>query len=123
MTINEAISKLRDIKPTQYANDVLVGWLSELEQKVWMENICWHEDVVDTPPWPYHPEQDMDTRLLIPEPYSAVYIYYMEAQIDRYNGDSVRYANSMTMYNVALSEYVDWFNRGHMPKQSAYVRF
>lgn len=122
MTINEAISKLRDIKPTQFANDVLVGWLSELEQKVWLENICWHEDVVGTPPWPYHPEQDLDTRLLIPEPYSVVYIRYLEAQIDRYNGDSVRYANSMTMFNVALSEYTDWFNRRHMPKQAAYVR-
>lgn len=122
MTINEAIQKLRDIKPTQFGNDVLVGWLSDVEQKIFLENIVWHEQTNGTPPWPYHPEQDLDTKLLIPEPYSGVYIRYMEAQIDYYNGEYVRYANSMTMYNVALSEFVDFYNRTHMPEQKTFVR-
>lgn len=122
MTINEAIGKLRDIKPTQYTNDVLVGWISEVEQKIWHESICWHEETNGTPPWPYHPEEDLDTVLLIPEPYSNVYIRYLEAQIDYHNGELVRYGNSMTMYNVALSEYTDWYNRTHMPRQTHCVR-
>lgn len=122
MTINEAINKLRDIKPTQFDNPTLVGWLSEVEQKIFQENIRWHEGTSEIPPWPYDPEQDMDTALLIPEPYSSVYLRYLEAQVDYYSGEYVRYANSMTMYNVALSEYVDWYNRSHMPKQDNYIR-
>lgn len=121
MTINEAITRLRDIKPNQYGDDVLVGWLSEVEAKIFHENIAWHKDTNQTPPWPYHPEEDKDTELLIPEPYSSVYIRWLEAQIDYYNGEYARYANSMTMYNVALSEYVDFYNRTHMPK-STFVR-
>lgn len=120
MTINEAINKLRDIKPNQFADDVLVGWLSEVEQKVFLENIVWHVGVEAELPAPYHPEDDKDTILLIPEPYSGVYIRYMEAQIDYYNGDYPRYANSMTMFNTALSEWVDYYNRTHMPK-ATYV--
>ena len=116
MTINEAINRLRDIKPNQFADDVLVSWISDVEAKIFHENIVWHEDTNQTPPWPYHPEEDKDMVLLIPEPYSGVYLRYMEAQIDYYNGEYVRYANSMTMYNVALSEWVDFYNRTHMPK-------
>lgn len=121
MTINEAITKLRDIKPTQFDNQTLVGWISEVEQKIFQENIRWHEGASEIPPWPYDPEQDMDTTLLIPEPYSSVYLRYLEAQVDYYSGEYVRYANSMTMYNVALSEYTDWYNRSHMPKQDNFV--
>ena len=121
MTINEAITRLRDIKPNQYADDVLVGWLSEVEAKIYLENIVWHDDAEQEHPLPYQPEEDKNTVLRIPEPYSNVYIRYMEAQIDYYNGEYIRYANSMTMYNVALSEYADWYNRCHMPRQT-YVR-
>lgn len=121
MTINEAITRLRDIKPSQYSDDVLVGWLSEVEQKVFLENIVWHEGASENPLFPYDPATDKDTVLLIPEPYSTVYLRYLEAQMDYYQGEYARYVNSMTMFNTALSEYVDYYNRTHMPK-ATYVK-
>ena len=72
---------------------------------------------------PYDPEKDMDTVLIVPEPYSGVYIKYLCAQVDYYNGESSRYANSMIMFNMALSAFADWYNRTHMPKQDNYVQF
>ena len=121
MTINGVISKIREIKPNQYSDDVLVDWISAVEQKVFLENIVWHVGADEVPPLPYDPETDKDTVLLIPEPYSGVYQRYLEAQIDYYNGDHMRYINSMTMFNTALSEYVDFYNRTHMPK-ATYVK-
>ena len=118
MTINEAITKLKDLKPTQLGADVLVEWISELEMKIWHENISWHDGAGTAPAAPYDPVADLDTELLIPEPYCAVYLRWMEARIDYYAGDIAKYSNSMTMYNVALSEYTDWFNRHHMPNQT-----
>ena len=104
MTVNQAITRLRSIKPTQFDDATLVGWISEVEEKIYHENTCWHEEACGTAPWPYDPVEDLDTELVIPEPYSVVYLRYLEAQMDYYNGEFVRYANSMTMYNTALSE-------------------
>lgn len=122
MTVNQAITRLRSIKPTQFDDATLVGWISEVEEKIYHENTCWHEKACGMAPWSYDPVEDLDTELVIPEPYSVVYLRYLEAQVDYYNGEFVRYANSMTMYNTALSEYADWYNRTHMPRQDNYIR-
>ena len=37
MKIREALSKIKNLKPSQYADEVLIGWLSELDGSVWEE--------------------------------------------------------------------------------------
>ena len=64
----------------------------------------------------------MDTVLMVPDPYSSLYIKYLTAQIDFYNNEIARYNNSMAMFHVALSAFVDAYNRTHMPKQDNYIR-
>ena len=76
---------------------------------------------VEIPHGPYDPEQDMDTVLMVPEPYSDVYVKYLAAQIDYHNAEFARYNNSMVMYNMALTAFADWYNRTHMPLQNNYI--
>ena len=45
-----------------------------------------------------------------------MYIRWLEAQIDYYNGELARYNNSMMMYQAAFDAYQRYYNRMHMPK-------
>jgi len=143
MTILEAITQTRNVKPNQYDDNLLVRWLSEIEGLIYHEYIVWHlpkeepkmvpEEELETdveqpvdpePEFPrmYDPETDMDTVLFVPDPYSSVYVQFLCAQIDYYNGEMNRYNNSMVMYNVALKAFIDYYNRNHMPNQDNYIR-
>lgn len=120
MTVFEAITRLNTLKPSQYDEDTLVSWLSELEGLIYNEIIKWHESGEEF--LPIDPEADMDRELLAAEPYDDVYLKYLMAQVDFHNGEFTRYNNSMIMYNTALSAFADWYNRNNMPKQESEVR-
>lgn len=122
MTVLEAITQLRALKPNQYDDGTLVGWLSNLDGLLYNEYVKWHEGAEDIPHGPYDPERDMDVVLLAPEPYADVYSKYLAAQVDYYNGEPARYNNSMIMYNMALSAFADWYNRSHLPRQAHFVK-
>ena len=128
MTIMGVITLLQSVKPHQYSEDTVIHWISDLEGLLYREIVCGHEMPVDEvgyaveiPHGPYDPEQDMDTVLMVPEPYSDVYVKYLAAQIDYHNAEFARYNNSMVMYNMALSALADWHNRNHMPLQNNYI--
>lgn len=72
---------------------------------------------------PYDPEVDMDRVLIAPEPYSNLYVKYLAAQVDYYNGEIPRYKNSMARFNEALDMYAAWYNRNHMPRQDNFIRW
>lgn len=123
MTILEAITMLQTVKPHQYDDNIVVNWISTLEGLIYNEVISWHTGTgEEVPHGPYNAETDMDTVLMVPEPYSDVYIKYLAAQIDYYNGEYTRYNNSMIMYNMALSAFADWYNRTHKPAGNTYIR-
>ena len=63
----------------------------------------------------YDDSTDLQTELLIPAPYDKVYLLWMEAQIDYYNGEMVRFNNSITMFNHMYEAYERFYNREHMP--------
>lgn len=79
----------------------------------------------ERPKWPperYTTATPGDTVLVVPDPYSELYVHYLSAQIDYSNGEMSRYANSLSMFRAALDEFSNRFNRTHMPVQKAYVR-
>lgn len=120
MKISEAIAQLRSIKENQYDDETLVRWLSDVEGRIYEEVIKWHEDTDDIAHGPYSPDGDMDTALMVPNPYDDLYIKYLMAQVDYHNAELARYNNSMVMYNIALSDFANWYNRSHRPKQTHY---
>lgn len=120
MKILEAITQLQGIKPNQYDDETHIRWLSDLDGLIFNEIIRWHEGADEVPHGPYSTD-DLDTELLVQEPYSDVYIKYLAAQVDFFNAEMARYNNSMVMFNVALSTYADWYNRTHPPIQGNYI--
>jgi hypothetical protein len=121
MTIMEAVVALQELKPHQYDEATIVRWLSNLDGLLYNEAVKWHEGTEGLPHGPYGPESDMDAVLMVPEPYSDVYIQYLSAQIEYHNGETGRYQNAMVMYNMALSAAQDYLNRTRMPRQDNYI--
>ena len=122
MTISEAITQLQAVKENQYDDETLVRWISDLEGTLYEDIVKNHEDSEDIPHGRYSVDTDMDTVLMVPEPYSDIYIKYLMAQVDYHNAEMQRYTNSMIMYNVALDAFAGWYNRNNMPLQPNYVR-
>ena len=132
MTVGEAIAQIRELKPNPYTDELLVRQLNNLDLSIYNELYLWHEglhtvdeetgETVPQGPPGFYDIKQPDTPLLVPEPYSELYGYYLAAQIDFLNGELARYNNSMVMYNTALSTYADYVNRTRMPLHRAAVR-
>ena len=114
MTINEAISLVDTLKPNQIPDEIKVRWISILEGKIINEIILTHElaDIVD---FNGYTIDDMDTELLVPDTYSDVYVFYIEAMIDQTNNEGARYASSMNCFNNAWQEYANYYNKNNKP--------
>ena len=65
----------------------------------------------------YDDSTDLQTELLIPAPYDEVYLRWMEAQIDYYNGEYDKYNNAIIMFNTAFEAYQKHYNSAHKPVQ------
>ena len=122
MKIIEAINRIDSLKHNTYTQSDKVEWLSRLDAMVKKNIIDTHEgDEVDFTG--YDDSTDLQTELLIPEPYSEVYLRWMEAQIDYYNGEYNKYNNAIDMFNTAYNGYQNYYNRTHMPKGTQFNYF
>lgn len=63
----------------------------------------------------YTEETDPDTVLIVPAPWDALYLYWLEAQIDYYNGEMDRYNNAAGRFTLAQQEFIDHYHRTHRP--------
>lgn len=137
MTIQDALDRLDVQKPNKIDVQTKRQWLSELDGMIWIEVLLEHEPdarlerlvegeafVIDEsmPPesWfvGYGPEADMNTELLVVNPFSEdVYMYWLAAQVDLVNMETNGYANDHELYNAAFSRYQNYYRKSHMPKQ------
>ena len=125
MKIIEAITQIDEMKPNQYDEKQKIRWLSELDGKVFNEIILTHRHACDIAFEQYGADdiQTLERVLLVPSPYTGIYIEYLAAQIDYRNGEMDRYRNSMIMFNSAYEEFAAWYTRTHMPLQRNHFRF
>ena len=115
MKLGEAIDRIDSLKHNTYTNAEKVDWISRLDGVIKTQIFDTHEgdDVYFEG---YNEANDMDTELLVDPPYDDIYIRWLEAQIDYYNGEIARYNNSAMMYQAAYDAYQRYYNRNHMPK-------
>lgn len=115
MTLREAIDRIDSLKHNTFTQGEKVEWISRLDGLVKAQIIDTHEGADDTEFAGYTDRTDMDTLLLVPAPFDELYIRWLEAQIDYYNGELGRYNNSIAMFNTAYETYQRHYNRTHMP--------
>jgi hypothetical protein len=123
MKIVDAITQLDSLKHNTYSQGDKVGWLSRMDAMVKNHVIDTHEGGDDVTFTGYDDSTDLQTELLIPAPYEEVYLRWMEAQIDYYNGEYERYNNAIDQFNTAYDGYKNYYNRTHMPKGKKFKYF
>lgn len=123
MTIIEAINNIDNLKHNTYTQTDKVKWLSRLDSMVMRLVIETHEDPGYVDFYGYDDTTDLDTELLIPEPFDEAYQRWMEAQIDYTNGEYDKYNNAIEMFNTVWKDYQNYYNRTHMPKGKAMKFF
>ena len=109
MTIREAIDRVDNLLFNTYTDAEKVAWLSRLDERVALL-------VLGTGsaggPW-YSEGTNMDTELLIQEPFSEVYIHWLMAQINYANGEIDKYNNAIAVYNAEYTGYAEWYHRNN----------
>ena len=118
MTVGELIETIIRLRGQQYGEDIMMGWLNEIEGQVIDEIVNRAEGYdVEFKPLSYY--SDAEKRLTIPERFQDVYINYMLSKIDYHNQETERYNNDVIMYNSAYDAYAAWFRRENRPKRGA----
>ena len=123
MKISEAISRLDSMKHNTYTQSDKIAWLSRLDAMVKKHIIDTHEGSEKVTFTGYDDSTDLQTELLVPEPFDEVYLRWMEAQIDYANGEYDKYNNAMDMFDTAYTGYRNYYNRTHMPKGVTFTYF
>ena len=117
MTIDTVITQTDSLHPNQYDREQKIKWISDLDGQVYNEILmtC-GADSVESPAAGfagYDGDTAGTTELLVPYPYSDVYIWYIIRNMDLYNNEIARYNNSNAMYNNAYLTYSDYYTRRH----------
>jgi hypothetical protein len=116
MTILEAIHRIDVLKPNTYTQAEKIRWLSELDGMVKREIIDPHEGDEKVTYNGYDDNTVLTTPLIVPHPYDRIYLPWLQAQIDYFNGENGKYQNSMSMFNEAYRAFEKYYNRTNMPK-------
>ena len=61
---------------------------------------------------------DYDSELILQEPYDDLYMHYLDQRIAFNNNDTKRYNASSRLFDNALLEYKQKYNREHYPTQT-----
>lgn len=123
MTILDAITMVDALRPNQYSYAIKTRWLSRLDGMIWEEVIRARDKALGS--FSGYDEQTGDgTQLLVQAPYDEdVYNNYLQAMIDRENGEAGKYSQSITLFNAAFGRWRNWYNRAHMVADSGTFRF
>ena len=115
MKILEAISQVDALKSNTYMQSDKVEWLSRLDAMVKKFVIDTHEADGETIFDGYDENTDLNTEMLVSAPFDEIYLRWLEAQIDYYNGEYSHYNNSISLFNNVFNQYKAAYTRSHMP--------
>ena len=65
----------------------------------------------------YTEETEPGTDLVVPDPYSMLYVYWLMSKIDMQNQEDLRYNIDRANFENAYDTMSDWWTRNHLPKQ------
>lgn len=118
MTIKELLDAVDQLKPNQYTYAQKIVWLKALDGMIWNKIKLFKGELSDREPDPetYTEELMETTDLLLTDPYTEIYTWYVFAMIDVNNGETLRYENDMVMYNTVLNDFLSAYTRDSIAK-------
>ena len=116
MKLQEAVDITDDMKPNMMKRPLKFKYLTEIEQLIHQEIVMKHEHTEQQEEMPvYTEETDPETVLIVPDPYSMVYVYWLMSKIDIQNQEDARYNIDRAHFEQAYDTMSDWYTRNHMP--------
>ena len=118
MKIKELLDAVDQLKPNQYTYAQKIVWLKALDGMIWNKIKLFTGELSDREPDPetYTEELMETTELLLTDPYTEIYTWYVFAMIDVNNGETLRYENDMVMYNTVLNDFLSAYTRDSIAK-------
>lgn len=123
MTIQEAITQSDSLNPNAYSQEQKITWLSRAEALVKTKVIDSHEGSEEIPFERFSKDTDLDTVLIMPQPFDEGYIHWLQAQVYYANDETDRYNRSMAMFNAAFDNFQGCYKKNHAPKGAGRFRF
>ena len=118
MTLQEALDICDEMKPNMMRRDLKVKYLTEIEQLIHDEIVMKHVHPLRMNVKPvYTEDSEMLTEMIVPDPYSMVYVYWLMTKIDIQNQEDGRYNVDRAQFENAYDTMSDWWTRNHMPMQ------
>ena len=111
MTVGGAITYLDSVKPNAFSQAVKLVWLNEIEGKIATE-------IHLTDPPEEYDAGDLTEELAVENPYTGVYTWWLQAQVDLANGEYDRAQNTMALFDNAWSEDLRWYCQKYDPVQA-----
>ena len=116
MTIQNVIDRVDRLRPNYMDRDLKVAYLQDLDQMVYNEVLLKHKhEAAEEVPPDYSGDRTGETKLLVPEPYTEMYIHWLCAKIDLMNQEIDKYNNDTALFQTAYGTMCDWWNRTKMP--------
>lgn len=115
MTITEAITKFDEVYKNNIPYKLKLEWISNLDSTVYNEIIRSHENSESVVFSPYNLTTSGDTLLIVPEPYSEIYLHFLAMKKDLYLYDISRYNNDLALFTTAYIEFENYYNSQNMP--------
>lgn len=116
MNIQQALDTVDQMMPNMMPRALKIAFLTEIEQMIHREVVMKHEHTEEQETMPAYTENtDPGTELIIPDPYSNLYYYYVMAKIDEQNLEWDKYNAHYAIFQNKYDTMNDWYTREHMP--------
>ncbi len=115
MTLKQAIEKFNAERRNNLSVQMKTDWLSHLDSVIFEEIISTHDNPKGITFSPYSSNTPEKTVLLVPDPYSDIYLRYLSMKADLYYSDITRYNNDLILYSAAYTDFENYYNRTYMP--------
>ena len=118
MTINDAISYFDEQCPNQYSTEDKIKWLNEIDLRIWQDIIepRLQERAEFTP----YNNDDLNREMLVTEPYTELYRYWLEKSIAFSNRETTAFNNAMVMFNTYYDSFFGYYNRKHRKRKEHF---
>ena len=100
--MSEIISNVNSVKNSPFTDAQKLDWLSALDGQI-------NADLLHAQD--YSQPKSLDDEILVPEPYDKMYVVYLMAQIDFYQGEYERYNAEISRFQTMLNNYSAYHQR------------
>lgn len=119
MTVNEVIATVDSrMIGNRYPIEEKVRWLSDLDSRIYAEVISRYEDSGAKGFSGYSADGNLNDEMIATDGYAEMYVFYLQAMINKENCEYTRYNNGMLMFNTFYSLFTRQYNRKHRAKRA-----